>query len=432
MEQSSRNEKRSATGAGKALIVGGGIGGLVTALFLHRSGLDVEVYEAAREVKPLGVGINLLPHSVRVLRDLGLQSALADTAIETAELIYVNKFGQHIWQEARGLAAGYAVPQYSIHRGDLQMILFRAAIAALAPGSIRTGRTLTGFDQDDSGVTARFEDREGGRDVATARADFMIAADGIHSTARKHLYPDEGAPRFSGRMLWRATTEAAPFLTGRSRVWAGHDSQKFVCYPISEAARKNNRSLVNWIAELRVPVDATPPRSDWNKSVDKAVFRPAFAGWNFGWLNVPALIDGAQSIFEFPMVDRDPVPRWTHGRVTLLGDAAHPMYPVGSNGASQAILDAEELARQLTATTSIAAALQAYDDIRRPATAAIVLANRKGGPDRVLQIAEERAPHGFSNVEDIIPRPELEAIAQSYKQTAGFDREAVNRKSVTP
>lgn len=413
----------------KAIIVGGGIGGLVTALFLHRAGFAVEIYESAREVKPLGVGINLLPHSVRVLRELGLQEALATTGIETAELRYINKFGQLIWQEPRGIAAGYAVPQYSIHRGELQMILYRAALGKLPAGSIRTGFTLTSFEQRGGSVTARFDDRGGGRQAVATTADLLVAADGIHSTVRKSFYPDEGAPRFSGRMLWRATTETMEFLTGRSMVWAGHESQKFVCYPISEQARLQGRALINWIAELKVPAHAAPDRSDWNKRVEKEVFAGAFSKWDFGWLDVPHLIAGAESIFEFPMVDRDPVARWTHGLVTLLGDAAHPMYPVGSNGASQAILDAEELCRQLESGDSIESALQAYDDIRRPATSAIVLANRRGGPDRVLQLAEERAPNGFRQIEDIISREELEAISMSYKQTAGFDRESVNRES---
>jgi 2-polyprenyl-6-methoxyphenol hydroxylase-like FAD-dependent oxidoreductase len=411
----------------RAIIVGGGIGGLTTALCLHRAGLDVEVHEAAREVRPLGVGINLLPHSVRVLRELGLQAALAENGIETAALIYVNKFGQHIWQEPRGIAAGYAVPQYSLHRGELQMILYRAALSALPAGAIRTGSTLSGFTQDASGVTAEFVDRLSGH-AQRVTGDVLIAADGIHSTARHVFYPDEGPPKYSGRTLWRATTESAPFLDGRSMAWAGYDNQKFVCYPISAEAARRGRALVNWIAELRVPMDVTPSRTDWNRRVDKDVFRAPFQSWNFGWLNVPALIDQAEAVYEFPMIDRDPVPRWTHGRVTLLGDAAHPMYPVGSNGASQAILDADELARQFSSAASPQAALEAYEAARLPPTAAIVLANRRGGPDRVLQLAEERAPEGFDDIDKIIPRAELEAISQSYKQTAGFDRESVNRK----
>lgn len=411
---------------GKVIVAGGGIGGLVTALCLHRAGAAVEVYEAAAEVRPLGVGINLQPHAVRVLHDLGLEEALACTAIETAELIYVNKFGQHIWQEPRGRAAGYVVPQYSIHRGELQMILHRAAMAALPRGSVRTGCTLSAFENSKGGVAARFLDRDSDTHV-DVEGCALIGADGIHSTVRRAFYPDECPPRFSGRMLWRATTERAPFLTGRSMVWAGHDRQKFVCYPISEPVRGRGRSLVNWIAELQVPLEFTPPRSDWNRKVDKSVFREPFAGWDFGWLSVPELIDGADACFEFPMVDRDPLPRWTYGRVTLLGDAAHPMYPVGSNGASQAILDAAELARQWTSAPTVEDALAAYEAARLPATAAVVHANRKGGPDRVLQLAEDRAPNGFDDILQVIPRTELEEIARSYKQTAGFDRESVNR-----
>ncbi|MFO1320643.1 MAG: flavin-dependent oxidoreductase [Burkholderiales bacterium] len=410
------------------LIIGGGIGGLVTALCLHRVGVPVRVFESAREVRPLGVGINLLPHAVRVLRELGLESGLAATAIETAELVYVNKFGQHIWREPRGIAAGYAVPQYSIHRGELQMILYRAALDRLPAGTIRTGATLARFEENDAGVTAHFVDRENGDAAFTATGPAMIAADGIHSTVRRTFYPDEGEPRFSGRILWRATTETTPVLTGRSMVWAGHDRQKFVSYPISEARRREGRTLMNWIAELRVPLDSTPPRSDWNRRVDKRVFREPFAHWHFGWLDVPALIDGADAIFEFPMVDRDPLPSWTRGRVTLLGDAAHPMYPVGSNGASQAILDAAELAERFKAGGALDAVLADYERVRRPATAAIVLANRVGGPDRVLQLAEERAPDGFERIEDVISRETLEAISMQYKQTAGFDRDTVNRK----
>ncbi len=410
------------------IIVGGGIGGLAAALALHRGGVAVQVHEAAREVKPLGVGINVQPHAIAILHELGLARALEETGIQTAELRYVNKFGQRIWEEPRGLAAGYSVPQYSIHRGALQMLLWKAVMQALPPGAVHTGHELVGFEVSPNGVRARFADRlQGGREIAVDGAA-LVAADGIHSFVRRHFYPREGDPRFSGRILWRATSETSPLLGGRSMVWAGHDSQKFVCYPISEHARREGRAVLNWIAELRVPLDSTPPRSDWNRRVEAEVFRGAFASWDFGWLSVPGLIDRAESIYEFPMVDRDPLPRWTHGRVTLLGDAAHPMYPVGSNGASQAILDADALASTWGKADSVEAAFAAYEAQRRPATAAVVLANRQGGPDRVLQLAEERAPNGFTHIETVIPRAELEAIAQSYKQTAGFDRDTVNRR----
>jgi len=422
----------SGRGRIKALVAGGGIGGLAAALALHRAGLDVEVFEAAKEIRALGVGINLQPSSVLVLRELGLQPALAATAIETAELIYANRFGQRIWQEPRGLAAGYRVPQYSIHRGELHMILYRAAVAALGKDAIHTGHFLAGFEQDERGVTAGFTDREAGAALSTCRGDFLVAADGIHSAVRRVFYPGEGLPRFSGRMLWRSCTETEPYLTGSSMAWAGHADQKFVAYPISAEASGRGRSLVNWIAELRVrpadDPDLTPPASDWNRKVDKEIFSGPFQSWNFGWLNVPDLIARADAVLEFPMVDRDPLPRWTHGRVTLLGDAAHPMYPIGSNGASQAILDARELAAQLLAAETVPQALQRYDDVRRPVTSAIVRANRGQGPDYVMQLAEERAPKGFRHIHEVIPGPELEQIAAAYKQTAGFDRDTVNAR----
>jgi 2-polyprenyl-6-methoxyphenol hydroxylase-like FAD-dependent oxidoreductase len=261
----------------------------------------------------------------------------------------------------------------------------------------------------------------------------VIGADGIHSALRRAFYPDEGPARFSGRMLWRATTRSTPFLTGRSMIQAGHQNQKFVCYPIEREPGPEGLQTINWIAELTVPTGTTPDREDWNRRVDKRVFREPFAGWRFDWLDIPALIDGAQAIFEFPMVDRDPLAHWTRGRLTLLGDAAHPMYPIGSNGASQAILDAEAMAEAMAGAgfpargADPADAFARYEAARREATAQIVLSNRRNGPDQVMQIAEERAPGGFAHIHDVIPRAELEAIAARYKQVAGFAKEQVNR-----
>jgi 2-polyprenyl-6-methoxyphenol hydroxylase-like FAD-dependent oxidoreductase len=426
-------------------IVGGGIGGLATALALHARGIGCTVFEAVDQVRPLGVGINLLPHSVRVLAALGLQPALAQTAVQTAELAYYNKHGQKIWSEPRGLAAGYAFPQFSIHRGRLQMILFEAASARLPPGAIRTAHGLQRFEDRGDHVLLHFADRSGAP-RPPVRAQALIGADGIHSVVRRTFFPDEGPARFSGRMLWRATTRARPFLTARSMIQAGHQDQKFVCYPIEREPDAQGLQTINWIAELTVPAGTTPAREQWNAQVDKTVFREPFAGWRFDWLDVPGLIDGAQAIYEFPMVDRDPLARWTHGRVTLLGDAAHPMYPIGSNGASQAILDAEAMAdamagsgAQAPAGAAAGAAGQpgavadprpafaAYEAARREATGAIVLSNRRNGPDQVMQIAEERAPHGFRHVNDVIPQAELEAISARYKQLAGFSHAQVNR-----
>ncbi len=408
----------------QAIVIGSGIGGLTTALALEQRGIGVTLYESVREIRPLGVGINLLPHSVRELTELGLQPQLAASGIGTAELVYYNKHGQQIWQEARGLAAGYLWPQYSIHRGELQMILYHAAIARLGAANIHLGHHLARAEQRGNRVLAHFTDASGAA-LPVAEADLLIAADGIHSAARRQFYPDEGPPRFSGRLLWRAVTQTAPFLGGRTMIMAGYQDRKFVCYPISREAAEQGRSLINWIAELRVEGD-TPARSDWNKRVDKAVFAPQFADWRFDWLDVPALIAGAGAVYEFPMVDRDPLPRWSHGRITLLGDAAHPMYPIGSNGASQAILDARAIADCLAAGDDVERALEAYEAQRLPATAKIVMLNRQNGPEQVMQLAEERAPQGFGHIHDVIPAAELERITGAYKVVAGFDKERLN------
>lgn len=405
----------------RVIIIGGGIGGLTAALSLHAAGIAAEVFEATAEVRPLGVGINLQPHAIRELTELGLADRLAATGVATQEFVYANRFGQEIWAEPRGLAAGYTWPQYSIHRGRLQVLLWEAVRERLGEAHLHAGRRLAGFEQDAAGVTARFTD--GG----TARGDILVAADGIHSTVRAHYHPDEGPPKWNGALLWRATSRARPFRTGASMVQAGHRDTKFVCYPIGPVGADGLQEI-NWIAEQRYPTDTPWSREDWNRPGDIGTFLPIFADWRFDWLDVPALIRATKAVFEFPMVDRDPLPAWTHGRVTLLGDAAHPMYPIGSNGASQAILDARWLARQLATQPDTAAALAAYEGVRRPATAAVVEANRGDGPDRVMDIVHERAPDGFRRIEEVVPRAELEATVMAYKRLAGMDPATLNAR----
>ena len=408
---------------GRTLIVGGGIGGLAAALCLHACSRRVQVFERVSAIKPLGVGINLLPHAVAILHELGLGDALAAAAIQTRHLQYYNKLGQLIWSEPRGVGAGYPVPQYSIHRGTLHMLLYQVVLERLGPNSVKLGTSFVSAAEHDGVLTARFQDS------SEASGDSIIGADGIHSTVRASFYPDEGPPRFAGRLLWRACVEGVPFLDGRTMIMAGHQDQKFVCYPISARHAGTRSALINWVAELEVEGNAPPPQ-DWNRQVDRSRFADRFANWRFGWLDVPALIAAAHPIYEFPLADRDPLPKWTRGRITLLGDAAHPMYPIGSNGASQAILDAHALAKALSEHADVTDALQAYEAARRPPTTAIVLANRGNGPEQVMQLAEERAPHGFNDINDVIPRHELEAIATRYKQTAGFSVEQVQRQNV--
>ena len=407
-----------------ALIVGGGIGGLTAALSLHDAGISAQVFEAVPEIQPLGVGINVLPHAVRELTELGLEARLSATAIPTAELIYANRHGQQIWQEPRGTAAGYLWPQFSIHRGALQTALLEEAIQRLGALEILTDHRLADFEQSGEGGTARFQRADG--TMVEATADVLIACDGIHSTVRRQFYPDEGDPIWNGNVLWRATTLAKPYLSGRSMVMAGHQAQKFVCYPISRQAEERGEALINWIAEIRFTDRETWRREDWNRRANLADFLPAFEDWDFGWLKVPDIIRGAEEVFEYPMVDRDPVDAWSFGRVTLLGDAAHPMYPIGSNGASQAILDARRLAWHLATEPGVEAGLSAYDAERRPATAKIVLANRLNGPEQAMEMVHERAPNGFDDLSAIISREELAATADHYKALAGFDKDTLN------
>lgn len=417
----------------KIAIIGAGIGGLTLALMCERQGFEVEVWETAQALRPLGVGINLLPHAARQLCELGLEDTLGALAIRTSALAYYNRFGQPIWHEPRGLAAGYDWPQFSIHRGEFQMALADAVADRLGPGCIRPGH---GFDAIQStgedGGPVRFTVRRRADDTRVASsADVLIGADGIHSAVRRQFYPGGDAPRFAGRMLWRAVTEAGPYLDGRTMFMAGHQDQKFVAYPIAEPLRRQGRACINWIAELRVP-DEAPPRSDWNREVDRAVFRDAFADWQWDWIDIPALIDGAQAVYEFPLVDKDPLPRWTFGRVTLLGDAAHPMYPIGSNGSAQAILDARALIDCLLATRNVGLALREYEADRLPRTAGIVLRNRLNGPEQVMQLVHERAPRGFGRIDDVIPRTELEGIATRYKKLAGFDPQSLRDQPPLP
>ena len=408
------------------LIAGAGIAGLTLALSLHQIGVDCRVFESTDTIQPLGVGINTLPHAVRELTELGLRDKLAATAIATGELVYYSKRGQRIWTEPRGLAAGYNWPQFSTRRGALQMILLDAVRQRLGADSVATGHHLTTWDETATGIRAHFTNRRTGEPAGSADGALLIAADGIHSAVRARLYPDEGPPVWNGAILWRWITRAEPFLTGRTMIMAGHEFQKFVAYPIAQDA--TGVATINWIAERKFAADHAWRREDWNRAGRLEDFLPQFADWRFNWLDVPSVIQAAEQCYEYPMVDRDPVDHWTFGRATLLGDAAHAMYPIGSNGASQGILDARVLAREIQAHGPTERALQAYEAERRPATSRIVLANRGNGPEQVMQMVEQRAPNGFGRIEDVLTPEELEGTAVGYKRLAGFDVDGLNSR----
>jgi len=413
----------------KILIVGGGIGGLATALALHRIGIDVDIYEQAHELRELGVGINVLPHAIKELAALGLLPALDEAGIRTRELIYANRLGQAVWRELRGVDAGYDVPQFSIHRGKLLGVLLHAVLDRIGASRLHTDHRLVNFEERHGRVTAIFEDRRTGK-RAEAAGDGLIGADGIHSQVRKIFYPEEGPPRWSGMMIWRGAISWPVHEDGRTMVIAGGNAAKFVFYPIHFDPGQPDVRLTNWAVMARTG-DGTgqpPRREDWSR-LGRLEDALDFVEDSFrlDFVEPSEIIKATGTFYEYPNCDRDPVPRWSFGRATLLGDAAHAMYPVGSNGASQAILDAAALARHLT-SGAVEEGFAAYDAERRPATAEIVHTNRRGGPEGVIDLVEARAPEGFDDLDAVASFAEREAIVRGYASMAGYSREQVNRR----
>ena len=400
------------------VIVGAGIGGLTLALALHRARIPCRVYEAAAEIRPLGVGINVLPHASAVLRSLGVLEALERVAVVTREAAFFNRFGQAVYSEPAGRWAGHDAPQLSIHRGDLQGVLLAAVRERLGPAAVVAGHACAGADELGDRVRVRLRG-PAGEPLADAVGSVAIGCDGIHSALRRQLYPGEGPPRWSGVNMWRGVTVHPPFLSGASMVRAGWLSVgKMVIYPIRDDVDGRGNQLVNWVAELECE---EPVQRDWNARGRLDDFFPAFAEWRFDWLDVAALIRGSETVLAYPMVDQDPLPRWSFGRITLLGDAAHPMVPRGSNGAGQAILDAAFLAERLAEHGPGEAALSAYERVRRPATTKVVLANRRAPPDAILRLVHERSgDRPFARIEDVASRQELARIASEYQQVAGM------------
>jgi 5-methylphenazine-1-carboxylate 1-monooxygenase len=405
------------------IIVGAGIGGLTLGLALHAAKIPCRIFESAAEIRPIGVGINLLPHATKELAALGLEQALASVAIETKDATFFNRFGQLIYQEPLGRAAGYEQPQFSIHRGDLQMVLLDAFRARAGADRLLANHHCVAVEQDESGVSVHFSDGPGGTNRSTVRGRVVIACDGINSAVRKQFFPGEGEPRYSGVNMWRGVTRWKPMLSGASMVRAGWLSHgKMVIYPIRPASA-DGLQLINWVAEIET---ATYRKRDWNRPGSIDDFIGAFADWHFDWLDVPALIRAADHVLEFPMVDQDPLPRWSFGRVTLSGDAAHPMVPRGSNGAGQAILDARALTSALLENDDPVAALASYEKQRLEATTRIVLTNRTNPPDAILREVFERThDQPFGAIDDVISRDELVALSEGYKRIAGYSKDAL-------
>ncbi|SDK47237.1 flavin-dependent oxidoreductase [Nonomuraea jiangxiensis] len=415
----------------RVLVAGAGIGGLTTALSLHAAGIGCALVELATKLKPLGVGINLQPHAVRELIELGLGEALARTAIPTSALIYANRHGNVILSVPRGRAAGYRWPQWSVHRGRLQMILLDAVRERLGPDAVRLGLAFEDFETgpEQGPVPVRLREVRTGR-VFTETADVVVGADGLHSTVRARLHPRDDELRWSGITMWRGITESEPYLDGASMVVAGTDEgSKIVAYPMCAQTRVRGRSLVNWVAEVRMAPPGPPvSEAHWHREGRLEEVLPHFDGWVLPFLDVPELISGAGRILEYPMVDKAPLPRWGEGRVTLLGDAAHPMYPVGSNGGSQAVLDARFLAMALASAEDPAAGLAAYESERRRHTNDLVLTSRRFPVDETIKLVDRRAPGGFTDIGDVLSTQELQAMERAHRSVADMDVRRLNER----
>ncbi|MEU4680478.1 flavin-dependent oxidoreductase [Micromonospora sp. NPDC023737] len=410
----------------EVLIVGAGAGGLILALSLKEIGIQCRVYDAVPELTAVGVGINLLPHAVRELDELGLVPALDEVGIRTRDASYYNRFGQHIFTEPAGEAAGYPWPQFSLHRGDMQMVFLKAVRERLGEDSVVTGHRLTHVDLGDDMVTAHFIGPNG-EDLPSVRASVLVGADGIKSALRKQFYPDEGDPIYSGLTIWRGATPMPPFLSGANTVRMGWMSVgKLMVYPIRNNIDGQGNQLTNFVATLERP---RPDLYDWNAKGRLEDFFPVFKDWHFDFLDVPGMLQKTDPILIYPMVDRDPLPTWTFGRATLLGDAAHPMYPRGSNGAGQAILDARYLAGSFKRHGVTDEALHEYDVTRVEATGKVVRMNRANPPDAILREVHERSgDKPFERLSDIVSDEELRAITERYKTVAGFQVDQLKRR----
>jgi 2-polyprenyl-6-methoxyphenol hydroxylase-like FAD-dependent oxidoreductase len=398
-------------------IVGGGIAGLSFALGLHKRGIDCDVFESVTDIKEIGVGITLLPHGMRELAALGVQDALESAGIENLESVFYTQHGQYVYREARGRHAGYDLPEIGIHRGKLHRILFDAAVSRLGANKVHTGMRCTGFSQNADGVQIDFSNAHTGQPLSL-KAQIAVACDGVNSVMRKQMHPQD-ALCFAGINTWRGVTVHPPILTGKSYLRIGTvEVGKMVIYPIIDNVDGKGNQLINWVAELQKPNAAM---NDWNRPGDPAVCAEIFKDWKFDFLNVPELILKAEKVFEYPMVDKDALPFWTQGRVTLMGDAAHPMYPRGSNGSAQALIDARTLAEQLSQHSNPQDALKAYEALRLAPTAKVVETNRNVPPDFIIMKAQELSGgKPFRHIDDLISQDELRQISDNYKTVAGF------------
>jgi 5-methylphenazine-1-carboxylate 1-monooxygenase len=407
------------------IVAGGGIGGLSVALTLQQIGVPCLVLEAVADLKPLGVGVNLQPNAVRELYELGLGPDELDTiGLQAREWALVGLNGKDVYSEPRGLLAGYRWPQYSVHRGGLQMLLYRAALERLGAGAVLPGHRVVGYRNEADGVAVQV--RAPGGTKTEIRAQLLIGADGLHSATRAQMHPAQPPIQWGGAIMWRGTTPGVPIRSGASFVGLGTHRHRVVFYPISPPDPATGLATINWIAEITVDNSPGLRDGDWNEKVAIDSFIHHFERWRYDWLDVPAMLRGAEEVFEYPMIDRDPVSTWVDGRVALLGDAAHVMYPTGSNGASQAIVDARVLGAAMIEHGVTSDALRAYDRKLCAEISEVILRNRGAGPFGLLNLLDERCGGVFDDIDDVIPANEREDFMSRYRSAAGFAMERLN------
>ena len=416
---------------GKVIIAGGGIGGLSLALTLDQIGVPFVVFESVQKLRPLGVGINLQPNAVRELYDMGIDGEeLNEIGLPAKEWALVGLNGNDIYAEPRGLLAGYNWPQYAVHRGQFQMLLYNQLCERAGADVVRLGHQVTGYEENADGTVSALIDLADGTAVReTGR--LMIGADGLHSAVRAQMHPDQPPIHWGGAIMWRGTTLANPIRTGSSFIGLGTHSQRMVIYPISHPDPSTGLAAINWIAEVTVDNSHGWQSSGWFEPVEIDEFIHHFEDWTYDWLDVPELLRSANIAYQNAMIDRDPVSTWIDGNVALLGDAAHPMYPTGSNGASQAIVDARVLGATLIEHGVTQDALAVYDKQLCGPISEVVLRNRGAGPFGLLNMVDEKCGGAFDDIDDIIPPAERNEFMAGYKAAAGFAIEKLNSSPPT-